>query len=138
MKKLRQSKTSSISKRIKELDVLFGNYIKLKHSNNGICYCCTCNKVLHLGTEDLQAGHYIKRQRWSIRWNEYNVNPQCIKCNYYLSGNESAYSNFIINRYGLDVYNKLHLATKVINKKPSIEEVEKLILYYEMKIKELK
>lgn len=120
-----------MQKRIIELDVLFGNYIKKKHSKNGFCSCCTCGKKLELGSADLQAGHFIKRGIWSLRWNELNVHPQCVRCNMYLSGNEIEYSKFIIDTYGIDTFNKLLFQKKVLSKKPKIEEVEKLILYYE-------
>lgn len=49
----------------------------------------------------------------------------------YLSGNEIEYSKFIIDTYGIDTFNKLLFQKKVLSKKPKIEEVEKLILYYE-------
>ncbi len=49
----------------------------------------------------------------------------------YLSGNEIEYSKFIIDTYGIDTFNKLLFQKKVLSKKPKIEEIEKLILYYE-------
>ena len=112
-----------MQKRILELDVLFGNYVKLKHSKNGYCTCSTCGKKLELGSQDLQAGHFIKRGIWSLRWNELNVHPQCVRCNMYLSGNEIEYSKFIIDTYGIDTFNKLLFQKKVLSKKPKIEEV---------------
>ena len=138
MKKLKNTKTPNIKKRIIELDVLFGKYIKLKHSDyKGYCNCVTCGKILKLGTQDLQAGHFVRRGNYSLRWNEFNVHPQCARCNKYLSGNEIAHAEYIIDTYGLEVFKELMEVKRQINKRPKIKEIEELILYYENKIEGL-
>jgi len=138
LKKLKNTKTPNLKKRIIELDVLFGKYIKLKHSDErGVCTCVTCGKKMKFGDRGLQAGHFVRRGNYRLRWDEHNVHPQCVYCNKYLSGNEIAHAEYIIDTYGLEVFKKLMETKRQINKRPKIKEIEELILYYENKIEAL-
>ena len=138
MKKLKKTKRTDLSKRIEELDIVFGNYIKLKYCyENGYCRCVTCNKKLKHYTKDLQAGHFVKRGHYGLRWNEFNVHPQCIRCNMYLSGNELEHAKYIIDTYGVEKFQEIMAIKRMITKRPKIKEIEDLILEYERKIEAL-
>ena len=58
--------------------------------------CISCGKFTIL-----QAGHFHSAGNYPItRFNEDNVNGQCKKCNYFLSGNLIPYHIELINRIG--------------------------------------
>ena len=60
--------------------------------------CISCSKP----TFD-HAGHYYSGGHYSgLRFNEFNVNGQCIRCNNFLHGNLIGYRNGLIKKYGED------------------------------------
>ena len=74
----------------------------------------------------LQAGHFIKRQHRATRWNEFNVNGQCARCNHFLHGNDGAYCMALIRWYGKAKVEEL-LALKHKTAKYSRADLEELI-----------
>ena len=55
-----------------------------------------------------QAGHFYSGGNFpSLKFNEKNVHGQCVKCNYYLSGNLLEYRKNLINKIGIDEVEKL-------------------------------
>lgn len=65
--------------------------------------CVTCGKKLPI--EKLQGGHFIPRACYPFRWNDRNVHPQCISCNYYKNGAYVEYSQWFIKEYGEGSFN---------------------------------
>jgi hypothetical protein len=88
-------------------------------------------------TEPGDAGHYRSvGAHPELRFNEFNVNLQCRKCNGYWGGNLIEYRKGLIKKYGVEVVEWLegpHEADKL-----SIPEIKEKIEYYRGKIKELK
>lgn len=115
---------------VKIAQQVFNKYIRLRDKDRG---CISCGKPL-VGKFD--AGHmYSAGGHWSIRFNEYNVNGQCVECNQHKHGNVLEYRQGLIKRYGWDIEVKLHTeATKT--RKYSIEELKEIIATYKQKIKE--
>ena len=63
----RTAKKPTRSKLVKKLDVVFSQYIRLSNAdNNGYCNCVTCNKTFFW--KEIQAGHFMSRKHYSIRW----------------------------------------------------------------------
>ena len=91
------------------LDFWFKRFIRLRDSTDGIGQCISCGAFKMFGTEQWQAGHYIKSTYLALRWDEKNVNGQCKKCNHYLSGNEANYSIGLKQKYGESVIDYLHM-----------------------------
>ena len=62
--------------------------------------CSTCNSV-----NNLQAGH-----RWHavLDFDEININAQCAGCNKWKQGNLAKYDDYLIGKYGIEVWNKLY------------------------------
>ncbi len=94
---------------IKLNDDLFSIYIRLRDTDkNGVGYCTTCH-TLH-SFNFLQCGHYISRDKKSLRYDAKNCHIQCIRCNVFLKGNYPAYSAFMQKVYGNEILNFLNTA----------------------------
>ncbi len=65
--------------------------------------CISCGKY-----NQLQAGHYYSAGKHELlRFEEDNVHGQCIKCNYYLSGNLIKYREGLIKKIGIERVERL-------------------------------
>lgn len=63
-----------------ELDKVFQFYVRLRDSRpDGTCQCISCGQFVPFAK--IQAGHFRSRKNMSTRWNEYNVNGECVTCN---------------------------------------------------------
>jgi len=78
---------------------------RLEESHNGICTCISCGK------KDLysrmQGGHYISRRCRATELEINNINPQCVSCNQFLSGNVLNYRDGLIDKVGLEEVERL-------------------------------
>lgn len=125
-----KAKKPTRSKLIKKLDFVFSQYIRKKNADkNGNCTCCTCGKVLHW--KEIQAGHFMSRKHYSIRWDERNVHPQCVACNVFRYGEQYKYSIFL----GKELADVLYLQSKEI-KKYTTDELQSSIEHYGKMLKE--
>lgn len=125
------AKKPTRSKLVKKLDTVFSQYIRLSNAdNNGYCTCVTCNKTFHW--KKIQAGHFMSRKHFSIRWDERNVKPQCVACNVYRAGEQYKYSIYL----GKELANELYLQSKEIVKFTNYE-LEDMINDYSEKLKKL-
>ena len=126
-----KAKKPTRSKLIKKLDTVFSQWIRLSNAdNNKNCICVTCNKVFFW--KKIQAGHFLSRRFYSIRWDVRNVNPQCVGCNVFKYGLAYEYSLFL----GPVVANELYLKSKEIVKFTNYE-LEDMIKDYSDKLKKL-
>ena len=124
-------KKPSRSKLVKKLDTVFSQYIRLSSADeNGNCTCVTCNKVLHW--KEIQAGHFMSRKHYSIRWSEANVKSQCAACNIFRYGEQYKFSLFL----GKSVAEALYLKSKEIVKYANHELIE-MTEAYSKKLKRL-
>ena len=118
------------SQLVKKLDTIFSQYIRKKNAdNNGNCTCCTCGKVMPW--KEIQAGHFMSRKHYSIRWDERNVHPQCVACNVFRYGEQYKYSIFL----GKELADLLYLQSKEV-KKYTTDELQSSIEHYSKMIKE--
>ena len=69
----------------------FSRYIRAR--DKGICFTC--------GKKGNQAGHFIHGKNKPIYFNPYNVNCQCVSCNYFTSGNRDVYLRQVQRKYGI-------------------------------------
>ena len=127
----RTAKKPTRSKLVKKLDVVFSQYIRLSNAdNNGYCTCVTCNKKFYW--KEIQAGHFMSRKHYSIRWDERNVKPQCVACNVYRAGEQYKYSLYLGNNLSktlLDESRELRKFTNI--------ELEEMIADYAERVKKL-
>lgn len=114
----------------KKAKIAMSKYIRKRDSY----ICITCNKQGN--KNNTNAGHFIHNKN-STLFNEINVNCQCIKCNYFLSGNLGVYRKILIEKYGEDNINELELKSNEYKKwsKCELIEIEKRfkLLYNEQK-----
>lgn len=115
------------SKLIKELDVVFSQYIRLSNSIDGFCTCVTCGRVYEW--KKIQSGHFMSRQHYSVRWDERNVKPQCYGCNVMQQGRQFEFSKYL----GQELSNELYLLSKQTRKFTEVE-LEEMIQQYKSRL----
>lgn len=133
-RKVKKSKTVSQLK--KELDKIFSQYVRIKGADRntqiGVCVTCGVKKPW----KELQAGHYEKRGKNQLRYDETNVHPQCVGCNVFQKGNYTRYARYMIDMYGADYLKELEEEAKKI-KQWKVYELEDLLTEYKAKLKAL-
>jgi len=130
-KRERKEKLKSNSQHIQELQKIFNEFIRLRDQDKP---CISCGK--HGGGKE-QAGHYLSvGSTPELRFNEFNVHGQCIKCNMYLSANLINYRKGLVKKIGLDMVEFLEGYHEPL--KLTIPEIKELKEYYKKQIKELK
>jgi len=95
---MRRHKTTAQLK--KDLDKVFNRFIRERDSHgDGTFTCISCSQRLPVRL--MNAGHFIpKSVSLILRWNEYNVNGQCVRCNLAEQGNQLEYSRGLERKYG--------------------------------------
>ena len=90
------------------------------------CISCGMAKIDH-------AGHYFAAGQFTaLRFNETNVNGQCIQCNYFKHSNAIGYRNGLIAKYGEASVLMLESSAKRAVKKWSRFELESIIEFYSL------
>jgi hypothetical protein len=126
---------STLRTRQKALDRIFGEWIRRKDADSsGMVRCVTCGIQLHW--KEANAGHFWKRQHQSTRWNPYNLNVQCVRCNNFRGGAEAEHAAYIIREYGLEVFEDLERRHTQI-KKWTRDEIESMLEDYKQKLEAL-
>jgi 5-methylcytosine-specific restriction endonuclease McrA len=78
---------------VNNLDKVFSEYIRRRYAKNGIAECVTCGKKDHW--KNLQAGHFMSRKHYATRWDEDNVEVQCMACNVYRYGEQYLFAKHL-------------------------------------------
>ena len=115
---------------VKKLDAIFSIYIRRRYAKNNIAECVTCGKQDHW--KNLQAGHFMSRKHYSTRWDEDNVEVQCMGCNVYRYGEQYLFAKYL----GEEKSNELLIKSRQIQKFTDIELLE-LIEFYKHKVDNL-
>ena len=130
-KKERKEALKTNSDYVRELQVIFNKYIRLRDKDKG---CISCNKPL-IGKYD--AGHFYSTGSYpELRFNEMNVHGQCVYCNRHLHGNLLEYRIRLIKRIGLEAVEILEQDNQP--KKYSIPELILMKEDYKERIRKLK
>ena len=121
---------------LKRLDRIFSIYIRRRDADmDGMVKCCTCNTKKHW--KKMDAGHWIRRAKsLATKYDERNCHAQCTTCNQHLGGNPERYDRFILNKYGIEVFDKLVDLSNTETKWMQFE-VDELTDVYKKKIKDL-
>lgn len=129
-KKVLKEKTKTLSDYLKELQVVFNKYIRLRDVN---LPCISCQRH-HKG--QYHAGHYRSvGAAPQLRFNELNVNKQCSACNNHKSGNVVEYRINLIKKIGIVAVEWLEAENKPA--KYTVNEVLELKKHYLQRIKEI-
>ena len=115
---------------VKKLDTIFSIYIRRRYSIDEISTCVTCGKEDHW--KKLQAGHFMSRKHYATRWDEYNVEVQCMGCNVYRYGEQYLFAKYL----GKDKADELLLKSREIQKFTDNELLD-LIEVYKIKVNNL-
>jgi len=123
-------------------------------TDNGYVYCISCGAILHY--TQAQGGHYIPRRHRATELEEDNINPQCARCNGFLSGNQILYRDNLVKTIGLErverlenmfrgeqgdegAMDKLTLDDQIkVNTKKTIKDYQEIIDYCKAEIKKEK
>lgn len=123
-------------------------------TDNGYVYCISCGAILHY--KQAQGGHYIPRRHRATELEEDNINPQCARCNGFLSGNTILYRDNLVKSIGIerverlenmfraeqgdeDAMDKLSLDDQIkVNTKKTIKDYQEIIDYCKAEIKKEK
>jgi hypothetical protein len=123
-------------------------------TDNGYVYCISCGAILHYS--QAQGGHYIPRRHRATELEEDNINPQCARCNGFLSGNQILYRDNLVKTIGVErverlenmfraeqgdeeAMDKLSLDDQIkVNTKKTIKDYQEIIDYCKAEIKKEK
>ena len=126
---------TTISKLKKKLDVLFSQYIRRRNADHlGRVKCFSCGVEKHW--KEQQAGHFQSRSHHSTRWDEVNVQVQCVKCNMYRQGEQYKFGMYLDQKFGDGTAEELEYRAKTIVKLNRVD-YEEAIERYKQKIREL-
>jgi hypothetical protein len=118
---------------VKNLDIVFSQYIRRKDAKNDIATCVTCGKKDHWSK--LQNGHWASRRHYSTRWDERNCNVQCSGCNVFRAGEIYLYTKYLCSKYGDNFPEELYkLSQKTV--KFTDADLQDMIQHYKDKLKE--
>lgn len=124
-KKITRPKATPLPKLLKKAQTVFNAYIRNRDKDSG---CISCG-----GSVD-HAGHYFPVGSHSkLRFDEMNVNGQCVGCNTYKHGNLIMYRMGIVKKYGKLMVELLEIeATDTRVKKWTRAELEEIIQKYKL------
>jgi len=137
----RLKKTKTKRKRSQRLIVkervqkLANRYARLRDTKElGGAFCISC--LTWCEFDELDGGHFIPTTSEAIRFDERNINAQCVKCNRFLGGNPRHYLKGMIRKYGQAVVDELE-AQEHKSYKWTLEELLTVELYYKEQIAKL-
>jgi len=111
-----------LPKLLKKAQDKFNAWIRKRDKELG---CISCGSGIDHAGHYFSAGHYS-----SLRFNERNVNGQCLRCNNFLHGNLIRYRQGLIVRYGEPEVHLLESQSRNGVKKWSRFELEYIIEKY--------
>lgn len=116
---------TTLPKLLKKAQSVFNSFIRTRDKLNG---CISC------GGDVDHAGHYFAQgSHSSLRFDEMNVNGQCVGCNTYKHGNLIYYRKGLVKKYGeLMVEQMEREAIENRIKKWSRDELEEIISKYKI------
>ena len=107
---------------------VFNKYIRERDSQDGYFTCISCGRTLT--TDQMDAGHFAPVKGGSaLRFDEYNVNGECKKCNGFDEFHLIGYRRGIIEKYGEGVLLHLEQNARLV-KKWSRTELNEIIEKY--------
>jgi 5-methylcytosine-specific restriction endonuclease McrA len=115
---------------VNNLDKVFSEYIRRRYAKNGIAECVTCGKKDHW--KNLQAGHFMSRKHYATRWDEDNVEVQCMACNVYRYGEQYLFAKHLGEKKADELLAKSRTMVKIKD-----WELQDMIEIYKKKLLEL-
>lgn len=123
-----KTKNKGVAYYKKEADKWFSKYVRYRDAgwttNGWYAECITCGVKKPIA--QLQAGHFVSRRVNLLRYDELNVNSQCLGCNMFKAGEQYTYSINLDLKYGDGTAKKLH-DQRNISHKLTIPELQQVI-----------
>jgi hypothetical protein len=116
------------SKLVAQLDTVFSTWVRSSgadHAGRAACY--TCGKVQPW--KEMDAGHFQTRMKYSTRWDEQNVKPQCKHCNMTNGGHQYEFALQLDRDYGPGTAEQVLRRSNELRKFSSKELQEMTALY---------
>lgn len=133
----RKEKLKSRSDYIKEVQIVFNRYCRLRDYGLGCISCDAPNENASIAGGDFDAGHFLSRgAKPHLRFDERNCHAQCKRCNRYLSGNIANYRERLIVRIGLQAVQALEADNEP--RHYTIDQLKELKKIYQNKCRNLK
>ena len=90
---------------------VFNEYIRERDKiNNDFFRCISCGKIKRIEGSKYHAGHfYPVGQYKALRFDENNVNGECVACNHYSGDHLIGYEKNLIAKIGQKEVDKLHM-----------------------------
>jgi hypothetical protein len=94
------SKSLTLPKLLAKAQKVFNAWIRYRDSKEGYFTCISCFRTLPV--DQMNAGHYVPVKGGSaLRFNEYNVNGECIRCNGFDEFHLIGYRKNLIKKIGI-------------------------------------
>jgi hypothetical protein len=114
---------------------LFSEWIRRRDADEGgTVYCCTCRTPIYW--KESHAGHFVPGRTNAVLFNADVTNPQCVRCNIFLGGNYTAYTLYMLDKWGREKVEEF-LALRHKTVKLTRSDLEDLIGEYQEKLKAL-
>ena len=121
-------KLKPIPKLTKDAQQVFNKYIRTRDSDDGWFTCISCGQTKT--TDLMDCGHYVPVKNSSaLRFDEYNCNGECKKCNGFDQFHLIGYRKNLINKIGQDMVEWLDNNCR-LGKKWERSELEEIINKY--------
>lgn len=120
---------------VKALDTAFSKWVRLSGADHaGFCECWTCGIRKHYTRMD--AGHFQTRAKYSTRWDERNVKPQCKRCNMTNGGHQYEFAKRLDAEYGRNTAEQVTFDSNQ-PRKYTTQEIRDLTALYRRKVRDL-
>ena len=121
-------KSVPLPKLLKKTQEVFNRYIRQRDSDGVTFTCISCGQVRFV--DQMDAGHYVPQKGGSsVRFDEWNVNGECKKCNGFDSFHLIGYRKNLIEKIGLKAVEELEGKRNDV-KKWTRSELEEIINRY--------
>ena len=131
----KKRKPPSLPSLKKKLDRIYSRYVRYSAVDSaGKVSCFTCE--YRGDPKKMHAGHWIPRQHMAVRWESWNVHPQCYACNMHYGGRPQEYRERLVEIYG-EVRTAEFAMRRHEIRQWTRDELGGLISNYEKKLKEL-
>jgi len=117
----------------------FHQYVKYRDADfDGVCVCCTCGRAYRYDDRAMNAGHFRPAGSFeNTRFNEQNVNAQCVRCNNWGGGMTYEYSRWLEGKHGKGTSANLERLGH-IHCKRTIDDYLEIEKIYKEKLEQLK
>ena len=123
------------AKVIERLDKVFSEFIRRRTADDrGFVRCYTCGAEKHW--KEVHAGHFQSRSKYATRWNETNVQVQCVSCNIFKAGEQYKFGLRLDAELGEGTAEEMMYLSNQSGKF-TIEELREMVKTYQAKLREL-